>query len=158
MNQIFSTQDGLCIGFTDDDFQQKMLVFKYNPELGKLGVGLMDGDKVLGKFTLDPKTTCKVIADYFDSMRAFDLHAHPVSDGQEYTGEGPAEGQLATEGQGPAEGQQETTGEGLAEGQQEAEGKGPAEGQPAAEGQGLTEGQQETEGTMNEGPAAERQA
>lgn len=134
MNQIFSTQDGLCIGFTDDDFQQKMLVFKYNPELGKLGVGLMDGDKVLGKFTLDPKTTCKVIADYFDSMRAFDLHAHPVSDGQESTGEGPAEGQ------------QETTGEGLAEGQLEANGQGPAEEQ------------QETEGTMNEGPAAERQA
>ena len=77
MNQIFSTQDGLCVGFTDDDFEQKMLVFKYNAELGKLGVGLMDGDKVLGKFTLDPKTTCKVIADYFDSIRAYDLHVHP---------------------------------------------------------------------------------
>ena len=83
MNSIFSTQDGLCIGFTDDDFEQKMLVFKYNTELGKLGVGLMDGDKVLGKFTLDPKTTCKVIADYFDSMRAYDLHAHPAGPAQE---------------------------------------------------------------------------
>lgn len=155
MNQIFSTQDGLCIGFTDDDFQQKMLVFKYNPELGKLGVGLMDGDKVLGKFTLDPKTTCKVIADYFDSMRAFDLHAHPVSDGQESTGKGPAEGQQAAEGEGPAEGQLAAEGQGLAEGQQAAEGQGLTEGQQEANGQSPTEGQQES---IDEGPAAERQA
>ena len=26
MNQIFSTQDGLCLGFTDDDFADKMLM------------------------------------------------------------------------------------------------------------------------------------
>lgn len=77
MNQIFSTQDGLCIGFTDDDFVEKMLVFKYNEELGKLGVALLDGDKVLGKFTLAPEKTCKVIADYMDSMYAYDRHAHP---------------------------------------------------------------------------------
>ena len=78
MNQIFSTQDGLCVGFTDDDFEQKMLVLKYNKELGKLGVGLMEGDKVLGKFTLDPKTTCKVLSDYFNSVGVYDKHMHPL--------------------------------------------------------------------------------
>lgn len=77
MNQIFSTQDGLCIGFTDDDFVDKMLIFKYNAELGKLGAALMDGDKVLGKFTLAPEQTCKVLADYLDSVGAYDKHAHP---------------------------------------------------------------------------------
>ena len=63
MNQIFSTQDGLCVGFTDDDFADKMLIFKYN--------------KVLGKFTLAPEQTCKVIADYLDSVNAYDKAAHP---------------------------------------------------------------------------------
>lgn len=77
MNKIFSTQDGLCIGFTDDDFADKMLVIKYNRELGKIGVGLLDGDNVLGKFTLDPKTTCKALSDYFKSMSAYDKAAHP---------------------------------------------------------------------------------
>lgn len=83
MNQIFSTQDGLCVGFTDDDFEQKMLIFKYNKELGKMGVAIMDEDKVLGRFTLDPKTTCKVLADYFNSMVAFDRHMFPVEDKDE---------------------------------------------------------------------------
>ncbi|MDD5950907.1 MAG: hypothetical protein PUC53_03400 [Bacteroidales bacterium] len=77
MNQIFSTQDGLSVGFTDDDFAEKMIVFKYNKELGKLGIGLLDGDRVLGKFTLDPKTCCKVLADYLDSVGAYDRHVHP---------------------------------------------------------------------------------
>jgi len=77
MNQIFSTQDGLCLGFTDDDWADKMLIFKYNKELGKMGVALMDGDKVLGKFTLAPEKTCKVIADYMDSVMVYDRHAHP---------------------------------------------------------------------------------
>ena len=83
MNQIFSTQDGLCVGFTDDDFEQKMLIFKYNKELGKMGVAIMDEDKVLGRFTLDPKTTCKVLADYFNSMGAYDRHMFPVEDKDE---------------------------------------------------------------------------
>lgn len=77
MNQVFSTKDGLCLGFTDDDFVDKMLVFKYNEELGKMGVALMDGDKVLGKFTLAPEQTCQVIADYMDSMSVYDRHKHP---------------------------------------------------------------------------------
>ena len=77
MNQIFSTQDGLCLGFTDDDFADKMLIFKYNRELGKLGVAIMDGDTVLGRFTLAPEQGCKVIADYTSSMNAYDKAAHP---------------------------------------------------------------------------------
>ena len=67
MNQIFSTQDGLCLGFTDDDFADKMLIFKYNRDLGKLGVAIMDGDTVLGRFTLAREQGSKVISDYTSS-------------------------------------------------------------------------------------------
>lgn len=77
MNNIFSSQDGLCLAVSDEQNQDKLMVFKYHKEAGKLEVSVMDGETILSRMQLAPEEVNKVIADYLDSVAAYDKHAHP---------------------------------------------------------------------------------
>lgn len=65
------------MGVTDESNQDRMLVFKYHKNEGKLELSTLDGDRIISRILLAPEKTCKVIADYLDSVRAYDAGAHP---------------------------------------------------------------------------------
>lgn len=77
MNKFFSTQDGLCLAVTDEQNREKLMVFKYHKDSGKLEVSTMEGDTILSRMVLAPEVTNKVISDYLDSVGAYDKAAHP---------------------------------------------------------------------------------
>lgn len=77
MNNFFSSQDGLCLAVTDENNQEKLVVFKYHKAEGKLEMSVLEGETILSRMQFAPEKVNRVISDYLDSVGAYDKAAHP---------------------------------------------------------------------------------